>query len=194
MRTIKILIALVCLSSTPAFAAVIDFEDQPFGALAGETLVVDIDGITVTFQGTGLQIRSLGGDFDTAYGQTRYLSTDGDSQQITVTFSGGSAEYVTILNPINGTVTGEVDIIDAEALDGGDGTLDSVTSSDELLTLNGPGIVKVTYDDDGTGYVIGYLEFEATAAATPVPTISTWATLLLMLMLGGFAFRRIRQT
>ena len=194
MKIIKICLVLMLFAATPALASMIDFEDLDYGPIPNETLIVEIDGITVTFQGAGLQIRTLGGDFDTTYNQTKYLSTAGDSALITVTFFGGSADYVTILNPINGTVTAEVDVIDASAYDDGDGVLDSETSSAEYLTLDGPGIVQVTYDDVNTGYVIGYLEFDANAQpTTPVPTLATWSTLLLIMLMGGIAFRRFRN-
>ena len=165
MKMKRLMAAYAVLMFAPgAFAAVIDFEDLDVGAIPGEELVYEVDDVTVTIQGTGLRIRTLGGSFDAEYGQTRYLSTSGDSAEITVTFTNGSADFITILNPINGTVTGEVDIINAEALDDDDIVVDSKTSSDALLTLDGPGIARATYDDDDTGYVIGYIEFDVTPA------------------------------
>lgn len=198
MKARKIALLALLFSWAPvSLAGVIDFENQPFGNVAGETLVIESDGVTVTFTGIGLQIRTLGGGFDETYCQSRYLSTSGDSEEITVTFS-SSVNDVTILNPINGSVTGEIDEIDGEAYDAGDALLDSFSNADVLPTLIGPGITRVTYDDvsDGNGYVIGALSFNeplAPCATTPVPAMSPLglsALVMLSLIIGAQVIRR----
>lgn len=205
----KCSVALVSLMigwAPAAFAGTVDFEDQDYGLVAGNTLVVEVGGITVTFTGEGLQIRTLGGNFDSTYCQTKYLSTSGDSQQITVTFSEG-VDDVTILNPINGTATAEVDEIAGNAYDSGDALLDSFSSTGDIDPLVGPGITRVTYDDvGGTGYVIGALSFngplvpcQPAAPAAPVPTtgsLGLWILIGLLLLIGllGMQVRRRRTT
>jgi hypothetical protein len=148
----------------------IDFEDQPVGFIVGGTLTVNAAGIPVTFSGLGLNIREFGPPFP----PTKVLSTAVDSQSIIVTF-GASAQlnYAEIENLINGRFTDEVDIIKGTAFNLANLPIDTETSAATILRLDGPGIVRVQYDDsESTGYVIDNFRFEV----VPEPT-----TLLLVM-------------
>lgn len=171
-------IAVVALSSTSASALTIsfDFESLAIGALPGDTLTLTQGAYTATFSGAGLQIRSLGGAFDADSGKTRYLSTTFDLEEITVDLSGPqSIISATILNPIYGGVTSEVDEIVATAFDASSAIIGGpVQSTAKFITVAAPGISKLTYDDvnDSTGYVIGELEVEAVPVPAAAPLLA----------------------
>jgi hypothetical protein len=169
MKKFQKIVTVVCfLFSGVSNATIIDFESLDFGTIVENSITITADGVDVTFSGNGLNIRGLGGAFDAAYGQTKYLSTTGNGHEITVTFGGGfEATVASILNPINGSATPGIDTIFANAFDSSLSLLDTATSSAEILTLNAPGIASLTYDHVNTGYVIGYFEFEGTTVPEP---------------------------
>lgn len=168
--TVTLAAAAMSIGSAHAASETFDFETLPVAPFPSGTTTLAGTLTDITLSGTGLKIRNLGGSFNATYGQTRYLSTTGDVEQITMTFdSGFLADSVTILNPINGTVTSEVDTVVIEAFDLSNNSLGSITSSADFITLAVAGIAKVVFDDvnDSTGYVIGSIEI--TGAAIPVP-------------------------
>jgi hypothetical protein len=55
----KSLLVAVALSLATLNAAVIDFEDQPVGSYAGDTVTITVGGAPVTVTGPGLRIRQF---------------------------------------------------------------------------------------------------------------------------------------
>jgi hypothetical protein len=174
--------------SPAAYAAVnptvvsglIDFEDQPVGAIAGNSLTIVSSGVPVTFSGVGLQIRTYG----SAFPPTKGLSTLVDSEVITVEFGGELMQFVQFENIINGRYTAETDVVTGKAFDAANNLLDTETSAATIFRLDGPNIAKVVYDDDnmGGGYIIDNFEF----ATVPEPGLGS----ALILALIGIARRR----
>ena len=157
------LIALVLCA--PAIGDVIDFESVPVGPLPDETLVVVLDDVTVIFKGPGLQIRQ----FDDPFPFTRVLSSQFDAGPIKAAFDGATADFVEIENIINGTYTGEVDVIDGTAFDAGGNILDFQSNADTIHHLEGPGIASVMYVENapGQGFVLDNFAFEIGGGCYP---------------------------
>jgi hypothetical protein len=163
------LLPLLLLAATPAMAgtATYDFEALPAGLLAGETLVVSDGGLTTTFTGTGLRIRS--GFAVTGYGD-RVLSSDSDGEPITAVFS-QPVDFVTILNPINSVRGGEIDTIVMTAFDASNMVLGSITSDLDIISLSFAGIAYVVFEEgvEGDGYVIDSLTARFSDVVVPGP-------------------------
>jgi hypothetical protein len=156
--------------SAQATPFTINFESEPFGAIAGGTLVVPVPGGTITITGTGLQIRSLPPAFTPAFG-LKHLSTLSDIQPITFALSAGLiADSVSIINPVSGVSSGEIDTIMLEAFNAAAMSIGSTTSSATMISIVVPGIASVVTDDVGsTGYVIDEITFDLRALAVPEP-------------------------
>lgn len=172
-----------------ALSLTLDFSGETLGAIAGETFTKSQGGLDFTFVGSGLQFRTLPAAFEAQYGLDRWLSTTLDGEPITMTISGGFVNSVRFLNPINGTVGGEVDVISAQAFDAASSLLDSVSNGNEFNTLSGAGIASIVFDDVNTGYVLGQFEIDYDPAVIPLP-----ATLpLLAAGVGGLLAVRRRK-
>jgi hypothetical protein len=168
MRTMLLIATALATAAGPAAAATFDFEALALGGIPGDTLVLTDGAQTATFTGLGLQIRTLSASFNAIYG-TRYLSTLFDSEEISVTFS-QTVDLVTIVNPINGSVSGEIDTIFVSAFDSGGNLLGTTTSSADSINIAFPGIVRVTFDDPlGTGYVLASLTTREADVVVPAP-------------------------
>lgn len=178
---ITVLAVLTLTSQVGAGIVVIDFESDPVGDIAGGTLVKKFGFGTVTFTGLGLRIRQFGDPFPF----TRVLSTASDTQPIMVTFSGATADFITITNLINGKYTGEIDIIDGWAFDSDNVLLDFQSNSDMFHTLTGPGIASAMYAENspGEGYVIDDFTFQ-------IPGPGGLALLSIAAVVGGRRRRR----
>ena len=175
------LIIALSIAMTPlANASLIDFQGESVGTYAGNTTTLLVDGISVRFSGLGLQIRDITPTFPSD--SSRVLSSATDKQVITMELLGGAtANSLTFHNWISGVYTSEIDTIYVQAFDATNNLLGSVTSSDEFISLNFPGMARITFDDfiDGDGYVLDELQYTVTA----VPEPSTWA--LMMIGLAG---------
>ena len=178
--TLVTVLALLMLTSHARAGLLIDFESDPVGPIAGDTLVKNFGFGTVTFTGLGLQIRQ----FNAPWPSTRVLSTTGDAGPITVTFSGATANFITITNIINGTYTLEVDIIDGSAFDSGGFLIDFQSNSNTFHTLTGPGIASAVYIENfvGQGFVMDDFTFQVPAPGS-----------LALLALGAVGVRRKRK-
>lgn len=184
-----LIIALSLAMAPLANASLIDFQGESVGTYAGNTTTLLVDGINVRFSGLGLQIRDITPTFPTD--SSRVLSSSTDKQVITMELLGGATtNSLTFHNWISGVYTSEIDTIYVQAFDATNNLLGSVTSSDEFISLNFPGMARITFDDfvDGDGYVLDELQYTVTA----VPEPSTWA--LMMIGLAGLvsAHRRKR--
>ncbi|MCL4221181.1 MAG: PEP-CTERM sorting domain-containing protein [Phycisphaerales bacterium] len=179
MKRIAVLVA-VGLSASAAMATDFNFEDVPDGPIFGDTLVLTSQGVNVTFSATGLQIRDFGGAFGNA---GHVLSSASDAGPITAVFS-QAVLSVTFENLINGRYSGEVDFIDGWAYDANNDLVDSVSgSAADFLTLSGPGIVRVVWQEANQfeGFVVDNVSFTVPAPAS-----------LALVGLGGLVARRRR--
>jgi hypothetical protein len=151
-------VMLICLQgASPASGTVIDFNSLTPGSVPGGVLNLTAGGVPVAFSGTGLQVFDLGSPFF-----ERVLATGNFQDPITVTFGGGfTALLVEIENHIDGALSAEVDVIAGEAFDAVDFSLDVQTNSNETHHLDGPGIVKVVYDDVASGFAIDNFTFQS---------------------------------
>ena len=181
--------AVASAGASLGLSLTLDFTGESLGPLAGDTYSKTQGGLTFTFNGPGLHFRGLGGGFDSTYGLDRWLSTTGDAGPIEMLISGGVINSITYLNPINGTVTSEVDIIDTVAYDALNNVLDSASTSAEYHTLFGPDIARMTFVENfsGQGFVLGKFVVDYTAAV-PLPA----GLPLLLAGLGGLALMRRR--
>ena len=162
LRYVLVIAAVVGLLAPVARAGfIIDFESDPVGPIGGETLVKIFGFGTVTFTGPGLRIRQFGAPFP----DTRVLSTAADGGPIMVTFSGATANFITITNIVNGTYSGEIDIIDGTAFDINNVVIDFQSNSDTFHTLTGPGIASAIYVPHfpGDGFVMDDFTFQIPA-------------------------------
>jgi uncharacterized protein (TIGR03382 family) len=157
----------VCFAAGSATAGVIDFdfESTPEGAIPGDSLTLSSQGVDVTFNATGLQIR----DFDTGFGNAGHvLSSFEDAGPIEVLFS-QAVQSVSFENVINGRYTSEVDFIDGVAYDAGNNIVDSFSgNASDFPTLSGAGIVRVTWveSEPGQGFVVDNVSFVVPGPAT----------------------------
>lgn len=188
IATSAVLVASLAGSASAAVMT-LDFTGEPLGPLAGDTYMTSQSGLDFTFTGPGLRFRSLPAAFEAAYGLDVWLSTNGDAGPITMAIAGAVINSVKFLNPINGSVTSEVDIIDAVARDAANVILDSSSSSAEYVTLFGPDIASITFVENspGQGFVLGQFEIDYTEV--PVPA----SLPLLLAGLGGLAALRRRK-
>lgn len=182
-------LAAALLTPVAASSQTFNFQSEVLGAYAGGERTITSGGVSVRFSAAGLQMRGLGGF---PAGSDRVMSTDGDSQLMTMELLGGArATSVSFRNWISGTYTGEVDNIKMTAYDGLNNVLGSVTSTFELIGLSFVGIAKITWDDVGnTGFVVDDIELRGVSA---VPEPGTYALVGVGLALVGVARRR-RQT
>ncbi|MCB1365343.1 MAG: VPLPA-CTERM sorting domain-containing protein [Rhodobacteraceae bacterium] len=184
-------LAIASAGSALAATMTLDFTGETVGALAGDTFSKSQGALTFTFNGPGLRIRTLPSAFETAYSLDRWLSTTADAGPIEMLISGGVINSVRYLNPINGSVTSEIDVIDAVAYDALSTVLDSASNSNEYNTLFGPDIARMTFVEGsgGSGFVLGQFVVDYTAAAIPLPA----GFPLLLAGLGGLAVLRRRK-
>jgi hypothetical protein len=154
--------ATLCLAAASTSASVLTFEDLSVGSIAGDSVTLSVDGVSVTFSGPGLQIRDL-----SSFGVGNALSTTFDAGPVTVTFEGGYlADSVAFGNPLH--VGGsEVDSPIGTAHDGGGAVIATVQSGAALHYIAGPGIASVVYMEGspGEGFVMGDFQFNI----SPVP-------------------------
>lgn len=180
MKRIAVLAALG-LATSAALATDFNFEDVPSGPILGDTLMLSSQGVTVTFSATGLQVRDFGGAFGNA---GHVLSSDSDAGPITAVFS-QAVLSVSFENLVNGRYSGEVDFIDGWAYDAGNNLVDSVSGSTaDFLTLSGPGIVRVVWQEanSGEGFVVDNVSFTVPAPGS-----------LALVGVGGLVARRRRS-
>ena len=127
-----------------ARASLIDFESFSVGPIAGDSVIVNVDGVDVMFSGPGLQIRDV--SFLGA-GADRTLSTTDDAGPITVEFLGGfTADSIDIQNwlPLG---PGEVDYINGVAYNSSNVVLDTETNANSDFHLAGSGITKMVFQE-----------------------------------------------
>ena len=179
-------------SFASAATTTLNFNGETIGAIAGDTFMTSQDGLDFTFTGPGLRFRTLPTAFETAYSLDTWLSTTSDAGPITMLIEGAVINSVTFLNPINGSVTAETDIIDAEAFDSSSTLLDSVSSSDEYITLTGPDIASIVFVENspGQGFVLGEFIIDYDMNAVPLPA----GGFLLIGGLGALAAMRRRKS
>ena len=169
-RVLPVLFAALMLADS-ARAHTIDFDDLALGGFPGDTLVVDVDGVNVTFSGDGLATWSL--DQVVFPGSGVQLVAGGFYGPITVEIEPGySFDSISIINHLSsdfprGTEPNitlpphsEVDVITGRAFDQDGLLVDSFTSDMRLASLTGTGIVILTFPI-GIGSAI-YLEEYAT--------------------------------
>lgn len=163
MRTMTVFAAM-SLATSAALATDFNFEDVPSGPVVGETLVLSSQGVNVTFSASGLQIRDFGGFANAGH----VLSSTLDAGPITALFS-QAVLSVSFENLINGRYSGEVDFIDGWAYDANNNLVDSVLgSAADFITLSGPGIVRVVWQEanPGEGFVVDNVSFTVPAPAS----------------------------
>jgi hypothetical protein len=140
---------MVIACSSLARASVIDFEALLEGEVLGGTLVVVVDGIAVTFSAGSLFVVAAPDPFPA----TNVLVTGADAGTfgglpLTVTFPASFvADFVEVTNVVHGAFTPEVDGITGCASIPPAVDPVCVTSGAALHHIDGPGIVKVIYDD-----------------------------------------------
>lgn len=179
MKMSVVLIAMG-LTTSVALATDFNFEDVPAGPIFGDTLVLNSQGVNVTFSALGLQVRDFGPSFGNA---GHVLSSEFDAGPITALFS-NAVQSVSFENVINGRYGSEVDFVDAWAYDVNDNLVDSVSgSAADFITLSGAGIVRVVWQEanSGEGFVVDNVAFMVPAPGS-----------LALLGLGGLVARRRR--
>lgn len=182
MRSL-IMVSVVAFAGSVAAAGVVDFnfESTPAGPVAGETLVLNSQGVNVTFTATGLSVRDFGASFGNA---GHVLSSEFDSGPITVEFD-QAVLSVSFENVINGRYDAEVDSVDGWAYDAGNNLVDSFSGDvSDFPTLSGAGIVRVVWQESvsGGGFVVDNVFF-----TIPAPGA------LALLGLGGLTAVRRRR-
>lgn len=152
-----------------AGAQVWNFDTESYGPYAGDQTTILAGGVNARFSGIGLNMRSLGGF---PAGAEKVLSSDGDSEVITMELLGGvTTNGITFRNWISGIYTSEVDDITMNAYDGLGTLIGTVTGSTEFLSISADGIAKVTWDDvvQGRGYVLDEITLGRTVSTVPEP-------------------------
>ncbi|MBY0467458.1 MAG: hypothetical protein K2Q07_00610 [Burkholderiaceae bacterium] len=160
--------AAVLLSTTlSAQAGGFSFDDVPLGNIAGDSLTLSTEGVSVTFSGPGLLIRDL-----TNLGAGYALSTAADAGPITVTFGGGFvADSVAFFNPLH--VGGhEIDVALGVAYDTSGAEVARLLSGSALHYLGGGGISYVVYTEGAQtfGFTMGDFQFNVPAPPIPEPS------------------------
>jgi len=156
-------------------ASLIDFEGLAVGPLPGGTVTLTVNGVPVTFSGLNLAI-----DIGNPVAGNHTLHSGSYYDPITVTFGGGfSAGFVEIQNVFDNTSTIETDIIRGDAFAASGILLSTVTSSNMIIHLDGPGIARVVYDDVGqTGFALDNFNFQVVPEPTTLGIVGA----------GGFVF------
>ena len=168
-RVLPVLFAALMLADS-ARAHTIDFDDLALGGFPGDTLVVDVDGVNVTFSGDGLATWSL--DQVVFPGSGVQLVAGGFYGPITVEIEPGySFDSISIINHLSsdfprGTEPNitlpphsEVDVITGRAFDQDGLLVDSFTSDMRLASLTGTGIVILTFEAPETAFLLDDLSF-----------------------------------
>lgn len=137
-------------------SAYLDFEDLAYGAIPGESITLESQGVNFTISGEGLAVHQLNFDYYLTYRLFNTLRADGFQGPITVEFD-QAVSSVSFLNPVNGLVSPEVDEIHYDAFDIGDNLLKSGVSSAETISFSAAGIRRIVLAAPETGFVFGPL-------------------------------------
>lgn len=168
-----------------------DFETLAPGAVAGNATTLTKNGVSLTFSSSNLAVAQLNYDFFFTYGFNNFLRSNSYTSPLTVELD-RDASVVSFLNPVNGSVTGEIDTLSFEAFDSANNLLVSGASSAEIISFNATGIRKFVVAAPVTGFVLGPVTVE-TVPGVPAPA----ALPLMAAVIGAFGavhHRRRRKT